>query len=63
MLIICQDGYNTDFYKNFVDGEILGEFLKMSLQAQTELMKRLNYAWKYNIDDVIAVLEALNKYH
>ena len=52
-----------DYYKNFLDGEILEEFLKMSLQSQSDLMNRLNYPWKYNISDVISILEALQKYH
>ena len=58
-----KDGFINEDHFGFVEGEILKEFLNYNDKEKKDILKELNYPWQKNINDIVNIIQTLEKYH
>jgi hypothetical protein len=58
-----KDGFINENCIGFVEGDILKEFLNYNDEEKKNLLKELNYPWQKNINEIVNIIQTLEKYH
>ena len=57
-----KDGYISNEPKGYIEGEIISKFLNYDDNNKKIIVKEMNYPWKKSINEIVNIIETLNKF-